>query len=120
HDIDAGWAFVRPLVAVFAAMLHWTHDHVIANYGVAIILLTILVRLVTYPLTQRSMKSMKKFSLIAPQMKEIQEKYANDREKLQEELMKLYRQKGMNPLSAVGGGCGPMLIPMPGLIALYC
>jgi YidC/Oxa1 family membrane protein insertase len=82
-------------------------------------LLTILVRLLTYPLTQRSMTSMRKFSLIAPQMKEIQEKHANDRDKLQEELMKLYRQKGMNPLSAMGGGCVPMLIQMPVMIALY-
>lgn len=119
HAIDAGWALVRPLVAAFGASLHWTHEHVIANYGVAIILLTILVRVLTYPLTQRSMQSMKKFSLIAPQMKEIQEKYANDREKLQEELMKLYRQKGMNPLSAMGGGCVPMIIQMPVMIALY-
>ena len=119
HAIDAGWAFVRPLVSAFAALLHWTHDHVVANYGVAIILLTILVRVLTYPLTQRSMKSMKKFSLIAPQMKEIQEKHANDRDKLQEELMKLYRQKGMNPLAAMGGGCVPMIIQMPVMIALY-
>jgi YidC/Oxa1 family membrane protein insertase len=117
--IAAGWAFVRPLVAGFASLLHWTHEHVIANYGVAIILLTILVRLLTYPLTQRSMKSMKKFSLIAPQMKEIQEKHANDREQLQEELMKLYKQKGMNPLAAMGGGCVPMIIQMPVMIALY-
>ncbi len=119
RDIDAGWAWVRPLVVAFGGLLHWTHEHVIANYGVAIILLTILVRLVTYPLTQRSMTSMKKFSVIAPQMKEIQEKHANDREKLQEELMKLYRQKGMNPLAAMGGGCVPMLIQMPVMIALY-
>jgi YidC/Oxa1 family membrane protein insertase len=119
RDIDAGWAWVRPLVVAFGGMLHWTHEHVVPNYGVAIILLTILVRLVTYPLTQRSMQSMKKFSVIAPQMKEIQEKHANDREKLQEELMKLYRQKGMNPLAAMGGGCVPMLIQMPVMIALY-
>lgn len=117
--IAAGWAFVRPLVAGFGSLLHWTHEHIVPNYGVAIILLTILVRLLTFPLTQRSMKSMKKFSLIAPQMKEIQEKHADDREKLQEELMKLYRQKGMNPLAAMGGGCVPMIIQMPVMIALY-
>ncbi len=119
HAIDAGWAFVRPLVAAFGGLLHWTHDHVVANYGVDIILLTILVRLLTYPLTQRSMTSMRKFSLIAPQMKEIQERHANDKDKLQEELMKLYRQKGMNPLAAMGGGCVPMIIQMPVMIALY-
>jgi YidC/Oxa1 family membrane protein insertase len=118
-SIQSGWSFVRPLVRLFEVMLRWTHDHVVPNYGVAIILLTILVRIVTYPLTQRSMTSMKRFSVIAPQMKELQEKYANDRDKLQEELMKLYKQKGMNPLAAMGGGCVPMLIQMPVMIALY-
>jgi YidC/Oxa1 family membrane protein insertase len=118
-SINAGWAIVRPLVHIFEAMLRWTHDHVVANYGVAIILLTLLVRVLTFPLTQRSMKSMKRFSVIAPQMKELQEKYANDRDKLQEEMMKLYRQKGMNPLSAMGGGCVPILVQMPFMIAFY-
>jgi YidC/Oxa1 family membrane protein insertase len=118
-SINAGWAFVRPLVHAFEAMLRWTYDHVIANYGVAIILLTLLVRVLTFPLTQRSMKSMKRFSVIAPQMKELQEKYGSDRDKLQEEMMKLYRQKGMNPLSAMGGGCVPILVQMPFMIALY-
>jgi len=118
-SINAGWAFVRPLVHAFEAMLRWTHDHVIANYGVSIILLTLLVRVLTFPLTQRSMKSMKRFSVIAPQMKELQEKHGSDRDKLQEEMMKLYRQKGMNPLSAMGGGCVPILIQMPFMIALY-
>jgi YidC/Oxa1 family membrane protein insertase len=118
-SINAGWAIVRPLVHLFEAMLRWTYDHVIANYGVAIILLTLLVRVLTFPLTQRSMKSMKRFSVIAPQMKELQTKYANDRDKLQEEMMKLYRQKGMNPLSAMGGGCVPILVQMPFMIALY-
>jgi YidC/Oxa1 family membrane protein insertase len=65
------------------------------------------------------MKSMKKFGLISPQMKEIQEKYADDKPKQQEELMALYRRKGMNPLAAMGGGCIPMLIQMPFMIALY-
>jgi YidC/Oxa1 family membrane protein insertase len=119
RDIDAGWAFVRPLVTIFGSMLHWMVDHVVPNYGIAIILLTILVKVVTFPLTQRSMKSMKRFSQIAPQMKQIQEKYANDSAKLQEEMMKLYRQKGMNPLTAFGGGCVPTVIQMPVLIALY-
>ena len=118
-SINAGWAFVRPLVHAFEAMLRWTYDHVIANYGVAIILLTLLVRVLTFPLTQRSMKSMKRFSVIAPQMKELQEKYGSDRDKLQEEMMKLYKQRGMNPLSAMGGGCVPILIQMPFMIALY-
>lgn len=117
--LDVGWAWVRPLVDLFSAMLAWTYAHIVGNYGVAIILLTILLRICTYPLTQRSMKSMKKFGLISPQMKEIQEKYADDKAKQQEELMALYRRKGMNPLAAMGGGCIPMLIQMPFMIALY-
>ncbi|MEE9281020.1 MAG: membrane protein insertase YidC [Myxococcota bacterium] len=117
--LNVGWAFVRPLVDLFAAMLAWIYLHVVSNYGVAIILLTIMLRLLTYPLTQRSMKSMKKFGVIAPQMKEVQEKHADDKTKMQEELMALYKRKGMNPLSAMGGGCIPMLIQMPFMIALY-
>jgi len=116
---DVGWQWIRPLVDLFAGILVWTHAHVVSNYGVAIILLTIVLRVLTFPLTQRSMKSMKRFSLIAPEMKAIQEKYANDKAKLQEELMALYRRKGMNPLAAMGGGCIPMLIQMPFMVALY-
>jgi YidC/Oxa1 family membrane protein insertase len=116
---DVGWAWIRPLVDLFGAILAWTHAHLISNYGVAIILLTILLRILTFPLTQRSMKSMKRFGEIAPEMKAIQDKYANDKGKLQEELMALYRRKGMNPLAAMGGGCIPMLIQMPFMVALY-
>ena len=117
---DVGWSFIRPLVDLFAGMLTWTHRNVVPNYGVAIILLTIVLRLATYPLTQRSMKSMKRFTqIIAPQLKELQEKHKDDKAKLQEEMMGLYRQKGMNPVTAMGGGCLPMLIQMPFMIALY-
>ncbi len=117
--LDVGWVWVRPLVNLFSGMLNWTYEHIVGNYGVAIILLTILLRLATFPLTQRSMKSMKKFGVIAPQMKEIQEKHKDDKAKQQEELMALYKRKGMNPLTAMGGGCLPMLIQMPFMIALY-
>ena len=117
--LDVGWRWVRPLVDFFAQTLVWIHDNIFGNYGVAIIILTIILRLLTYPLTQRSMKSMKRFSAIAPEMKALQEKHTDDKAKLQEELMTLYRRKGMNPLTAVGGGCIPMLIQMPFMIALY-
>jgi YidC/Oxa1 family membrane protein insertase len=117
--IDVGWQWVRPLVNLFAAALKWLHDHAVGNYGWAIIVITILLRVVTYPLTQRSMQSMKKFGALAPEMKALQEKYGSDRAKLQEETMKLYREKGINPLSSLGGGCIPMLIQMPFMVALY-
>ena len=117
--VHVGWTWVRPIVDVFAWMLRWCYDNVVANYGVAIILLTIMLRVGTYPLTQKSMRSMKRFGEIAPLMKELQEKYKDDKQKLSEEMMGLYRQKGINPISAMGGGCLPMLIQMPFMIALY-
>ena len=100
-------------------MLEWIHGNVIANYGMAIILLTIMLRLVTFPLSQRQFKSMRKLGTIAPEMKELQEKHKGDKEKLQSEMMALYRKKGMNPVTAMGGGCIPLLIQMPFLISLY-
>ncbi len=117
--LRVGWVWVRPLVELFVGMLRWTYDHVIANYGVSIIILTFLVRLGTFPLTQRSMKSMQSVSIVAPEMKLLQEKHKDDKAKLQQEMMALYRRKGINPLTAMGGGCLLMLIQMPFLLALY-
>ena len=117
--VRVGWEWVRPIVAGFAWLLVWIHDHVVGNHGVAIILLTIMLRVATYPLTQKSMRSMKRFGEIAPLMKEVQAKYKDDRERLSAEMMSLYKDKGINPFSAMGGGCLPMLIQMPFMIALY-
>jgi YidC/Oxa1 family membrane protein insertase len=82
---------------------------------VAIILFTVLVRLLMYPLSAQQMKSSKALQQIQPEMKKIQEKYKNDREKLAQEQMKLYREHGVNPL----GGCLPLLIQFPIWIGLY-
>ena len=88
---------------------------VVGNYGVAIIILTVIVRLVLFPLTYRGMKSMKRMQQLAPKMKRIQEKYKNDKEKLQMEMMGLYRKNKVNPL----GGCLPLLLQIPVFLALY-
>ncbi len=117
--IVVGWAVVQPVVALFEFLLVWTHDNVVPNYGVAIILLTIVLRLVTFPLTQRSMKSMKRVGELAPRMKALQQKYGDDKERLNQEMMAMWRQQGVNPLSAMGGGCMPMLVQLPFLVALY-
>jgi len=117
--LRVGWAWVRPLVLLFAGALDWIYVNMVANYGVAIILLTILLRVATFPLTQRSMKSMKRLSTVAPQMREIQEKYREDSARMQEEMMSLYRRTGVNPFSAMAGGCLPMLLQMPFMVALY-
>ena len=81
----------------------------VGNYGVAIIILTIIVRLVLFPLTYKGMKSMKRMQQLAPRMKKLQEKYKNNKEKLNKEMMDLYRKNKVNPL----GGCLPLLLQIP-------
>jgi YidC/Oxa1 family membrane protein insertase len=118
-SLVVGYAWVRPITLLFAKLLIWLHDHVIANYGVGIILITVLLRVAMYPLTQKSMQSMRRMSVLAPQLKEIQERYKADPQRQQHELMALYKRTGINPLAAMGSGCLPMLLQMPFMIALY-
>ncbi len=88
---------------------------VIPNYGVAIIILTILVRLVLHPLSKKSQTSMAKMSKLQPQIAELREKYKNDKRRQQEEMMKLYKTYGVNPM----GGCLPMVLQLPIFIGLW-
>ena len=85
------------------------------NYGIAIILLTIVMRLILMPLTIKQTKSMYEMQKIQPKIKALQDKYKNDKEKQQEELMKFYQENKVNPF----GGCLPLLIQMPIFIALF-
>lgn len=85
------------------------------NFGVAIIILTIIIRIITYPLMIRQLKSSKAMQALQPKMKELQKKYAKDHQKLNAEVMKLYKEHGVNPL----GCAGPMLVQFPIWIALY-
>lgn len=88
---------------------------VLKNWGVAIILLGISIFFATYPLTAKSMASMKKMQEIQPKMKALQEKYKNDPQKMNKEMMELYKENNVNPF----GGCLPMLLQMPIFIGLY-
>lgn len=88
---------------------------VVGDWGLAIIVLTVLVRLLLMPLTIKQTKSMFELQRIQPKIKELQAKYADDKEKLQEETLKYYQENKVNPL----GGCAPMLLQMPLLFALY-
>lgn len=85
------------------------------SYGLAIVLLTILVRIALYPLNQKQMKSMQQMQKIQPRLKVIQEKYADDKQKLNEEMMRLYKENNVNPAS----GCMPLLVQLPILILLF-
>lgn len=87
----------------------------IPNYGLAIILFTIVVKIVLYPLTHKQMVAMRKMQELQPKIKEIQKKYKNDPQKSQQAMMELYQKHGANPFS----GCWPLLIQMPILIALF-
>ncbi len=105
------WSSLITLVTKLLIVLYgFTH-----NYGVAIILLTILIRLILYPLMQKQMVSMREMQKIQPLMKAVQEKYKNDKERLNKELMALYKEHKVNPMS----GCLPLLIQMPILILLF-
>ena len=87
----------------------------IPNYGVAILILTLLVRLIMFPLQHKAMKSMKRMQDLQPHLKSLQEKYKNDKEKLNKEMMQFMKTHKMNPMS----GCLPMLVQLPVFIALY-
>ena len=102
--------FCKPLVA----LLNWFY-HLIPNYGVAIILLTLLVRVVFWPLTHKSTESAKRMRDIQPKIKAIQESFKDDPHKLQQETWRVYRENKVNPLSS----CLPMLVQIPIFIALY-
>ena len=85
------------------------------SYGLAIILLTIAVRIALYPLNQKQMLSMQHMQKIQPMLKVIQEKYANDKEKMNQETMRLYKEYKVNPAA----GCLPLIVQLPILILLF-
>jgi YidC/Oxa1 family membrane protein insertase len=112
--VDLGWSWVQPLTRFFSLLLAALYS-IIPNYGVAIIILTILVRVVTAPLTIKQMRSMERMRALSPRLKEIQAEYAGDRQKQSEHTMALYKSEGVNPL----GGCLPMVLQFPVFIGLF-
>ena len=110
--VDYGWLTILAVPLFWAMTLFhsWT-----GNWGVAIILLTILIKLLFFPLSAASYLSMAKMRLVAPKLEKIKLQYAGDREKLNRAMMDLYKTEKINPL----GGCLPMLVQIPVFIALY-
>ena len=88
---------------------------IVGNWGVAIILMTVVVKAVLYPLSAASFRSMANMRRVAPKLKRLQERHADDRQKLSQEMMALYKKEKVSPL----GGCLPMLLQMPVFLALY-
>lgn len=112
--LNRGWSWVEPLTFFFEWALDKVH-RVVPNYGLAIIILTILVRMVTLPIVTKQMKSAERMREVMPRIKVLQEKYKDDRQKQSEETFKIYREEGVNPLS----GCFPLLLQMPVFIGLF-
>jgi YidC/Oxa1 family membrane protein insertase len=110
--VDYGW------LAIIAWPLFWLLEKLHAltgNWGVAIILLTVLIKLIFFPLSAASYKSMAKMKLVTPRLTKIREMYGDDRQKMNQAMMELYRTEKINPL----GGCFPILVQIPVFIALY-
>jgi YidC/Oxa1 family membrane protein insertase len=114
-----GWKFMRPLIRPFSGIiiriLTFLHQNLNIGYGWVLILFGIMMRVVLFPLNQKGMKAQMRNMAAQPLMQEIQTKYKDNPEKLQKEMMKLYKEHGFNPLA----GCLPMLLPWPVLIALF-
>jgi len=114
RTISQGWSWVAPLTAFFGWALQMV-QRVVPNYGLAIIVLTVLVRMATWPIMARQMKSAERMRELMPRIKELQEKFKDDRQKQSEATFKLYRETGVNPL----GGCLPMVLQLPVFIGLF-
>jgi YidC/Oxa1 family membrane protein insertase len=110
--IDWGWFrwFMKPIFSLLVWLFHQ-----IGNFGVAIICLVVIVRLLLFPIAQKQFASMAKMRALQPKMKALQERHKGDRPKLQEEMMKLYREEKANPAA----GCLPILLQIPIMYALY-
>ncbi len=117
--VDFGWAIigwiVRPLAQWVFIPVFWYLGDWLPSFGLAIILLALLIKMVLYPLTKSSYKSMAQMREIQPEMQAIKEKYEDDPQKQQQAMMKLYKESGVNPL----GSCLPMLMQWPVLVGLY-
>lgn len=113
-----GWIF-RPIVMPFATwitrLLIWMHEILHLAYGWVLVLFGVLVRLALWPLNQRAMRSSVAMQAVQPLLKDLQAQHKDDPQRLQQEMMKLYREHKVNPL----GGCLPMLLPFPVLLALF-
>lgn len=112
YAVDYGWLTVlaKPLFWVLSKI-----NDVVGNWGIAIILLTVLIKAAFYPLSAKSYKSMAQMRELAPRLQSMKEKFGDDKQKMQQAMMDLYRTEKINPMS----GCLPMLIQIPVFIALY-
>jgi YidC/Oxa1 family membrane protein insertase len=122
HVNPYGWSFLQPIINPIAALciklLLWLHDHLKLSYGWVLVLFGVFIRVALWPLNQSAMRSSLKMQEIQPRLAEVQKKYKDNPERQREEMMRVYRDAGASPFTALSG-CLPMLIPMPVLFALF-
>jgi YidC/Oxa1 family membrane protein insertase len=123
HDFDDvnpyGWpgfrTIIRPVALGARSLLVWLHERLGLAYGIGLILFGIVIRIVLWPLNQKAMRSTMAMQAVQPLIKELQDKYKSEPQKLQQEMFKLYKEHNVNPF----GGCWPMLLPWPILLAFF-
>ncbi len=114
--VNLGWKFIiRPIGEFFMLPFFLFIYKLIGNYGISIILFSIVMKIILYPLSIQQMRSAQKMKVIAPEVAKVREKYKDDQKQQQQELMKVYSTYGINP----AGGCLPLLLQMPILYALW-
>jgi YidC/Oxa1 family membrane protein insertase len=113
-SLGAAWV-IRPITEYVMLPLFYFIHLLIPNYGLVIIVFSIIMKVVLYPLTKTSMKSMRKMQALQPMMAELKEKYKDEPEKMNQQTMRLYQEYGVNPM----GGCLPFILQLPILYALY-
>lgn len=106
---------LQPLIDIANAVLQFFHDEVGFSWGMSIIALTIVTRAVLLPLTYKQLKGMRALQALQPQLKELQEKYKNDKQRMQQEMMRFYKENKVNPLAS----CLPLLAQLPVFITLF-
>ncbi len=122
HDLDDAnpyGGFLRPIIQPVSVLvvniLIWMHDRLSLAYGWVLIIFGVLVRLLLWPLNQKAMESSLRMQAVAPLIKQVQDRHKTEPERLQREMLKLYKEHNVNPF----GGCLPMLLPLPVLFALF-
>jgi YidC/Oxa1 family membrane protein insertase len=122
HVNPYGWRFlqgvVQPIAALCIRLLLWMHQVLRLSYGWVLVIFGVLIRIILWPLNQSAMRSSMKMQEIQPRLAEVQKRYKDKPEKQREEIMKVYKEAGASPFTALTG-CLPALIPMPVLFALF-
>jgi len=115
RNVYLGWAFFATINLYVIIPLFKTLEAITSNYGIIIFLLVLIIKMILFPLTYKSLKSMAKMKVLQPEITALKEKYGEDMMKIQQEMMKIYQQFGVSPLS----GCIPVLAQMPVFLALF-